>query len=189
MNHYDPSARAQLLKLARASIRHGLEQGAPLEPDAEGFDAILCAPRACFVTLKINGDLRGCIGSLEAYRPLYLDVAHNAFSAAFRDPRFEPLQADEFKRLELHISVLTPPEPMTVRNQADLLDQLRPGVDGLVIEDGSKRATFLPSVWEQLPDPNEFLLHLKYKAGMSADHWSATLQASRYTAEAFGDTA
>ena len=114
------------------------------------------------------------------------DVAENAFAAAFRDPRFPPLRPDEYPRLEYHISILNPPEPMTVTSEADLLQQLRPGVDGLVLIEGARRATFLPSVWEQLPDPRQFLAHLKMKAGLPADYWSDSLRFERYTVEEFG---
>jgi len=112
---------------------------------------------ACFVTLESSGSLRGCIGSLNARRPLAEDVLHNARAAAFDDPRFPPLHGAELAGVEISISVLTPPEPFPVKNEADLLQSLRPGVDGLLLEDGAYRATFLPSVWEQLPTPAAFL--------------------------------
>ena len=172
-----------LIRLAAASIEHGLATGKPLQPDITQAASDLAQPGACFVTLKKNGQLRGCIGSPEAHRPLITDVAFNGFSAAFRDPRFPALTAAELPEVTLSISVLSPQIPMTVRNEADLLAQLRPGVDGLVIEDGARRALFLPSVWEQLPDKRAFLGHLKRKAGMAPDHWSNTFQARRFVAE------
>lgn len=174
---------AALLRLAASSIEHGLETGQPLMPDLAAAPADLAAPGACFVTLKKNGQLRGCIGSSEAHRPLITDVAVNAFAAAFRDPRFPKLEMSELPQVTLSISVLSPQAPMTIRDEADLLAQLRPGVDGLVIADGGKRALFLPSVWDQLPDPRTFLGHLKRKAGMAGNHWSSTFSARRFVAE------
>jgi AmmeMemoRadiSam system protein A len=120
---------------------------------------------------------------LSACRPLVVDVAENAFAAAFEDPRFPPLSENELEDLDIHISVLSPPEAMTIKDEANLIAQLRPGVDGLIIEDGARRATFLPAVWEDLPDRMDFLSHLKRKAGMRPDHWSRTFRAFRYAAE------
>jgi uncharacterized protein len=175
-----------LLGVAAGSIEHGLNQGSPLEPDPHDYPVALQAERASFVTLHIAGALRGCIGVLDAVRPLVLDVAHNAFAAAFQDPRFPPLTRAELPHLEIHISILTPPQPMRFSSEADLLGQIRPGIDGLILEDRGRRGTFLPSVWEQLPDPAEFLEHLRHKAGLPWGHWSDTLAVSRYTAESFG---
>ena len=118
-----------------------------------------------------------------AHRPLGLDVAENAFRAAFKDPRFPPVTAAEYPSLRRSISVLSPQSPMAFDDEADLLRQLRPGIDGLVIADGGRRALFLPSVWSQLPDPNVFLGHLKRKAGMAEDHWSSDFKAQRFIAE------
>lgn len=177
--------RTALRALARASIRHGLQQGRALAVDARTLSPALQATGASFVTLEIAGEMRGCIGTLEARRPLAEDVAANAFAAAFRDSRFPPLSAHEESRLDIHVSVLSAPEPMAVRDEADLLRQLRPGIDGLVLEDGARRGTFLPSVWEQLPDPRDFLAHLKRKAGLPPGHWSPTLRVSRYTCQVF----
>jgi len=139
--------------------------------------------RATFVTLTINGSLRGCIGMLEACRPLAEDIAENAVSAAFRDPRFPPLSRDEFDDLKISISVLSPPEEMTFSSEADLLAQIRPGIDGLILQEGGRRGTFLPSVWEELPETELFFEHLKMKAGLPAGYWSDTLRVFRYTAE------
>ena len=141
--------------------------------------------RATFVTLTLGGALRGCIGMLEACRPLAEDVAANACAAAFEDPRFEPLSKEEFENLEIHISVLSPPEEMKFSSEADLLEQIRPGVDGLILQEGGRRGTFLPSVWEDLPGAELFLMHLKMKAGLPNTYWSDTLRVSRYTAEYF----
>jgi AmmeMemoRadiSam system protein A len=177
--------RQSLLEIARRSIRHGLDQGSPLQVSCDDFEASLRAVRASFVTLNHNGMLRGCIGHLEARLPLVEDVAENAFSAAFRDPRFPPLRDDEYAGLELHISVLTPAEPLVCESENDLLRQMRPYRDGLILAEGLSRGTFLPSVWEQLPEPQEFLRHLKRKAGLPDDYWSSSLQIYRYETESF----
>lgn len=183
----DTSTRRQLLDLAAASIRHGLRHHTPLTPEVTGYPEPLREPRACFVTLRIDGELRGCIGSLEAYQALVLDVAHNAFAAAFRDPRFSPLHEAEFPALEIHISVLSPPTPLQFLDETDLLRQLRPGVDGLILTVQGHRGTFLPSVWESLPRPEVFFNQLKRKAGLREDFWSPDIQVQRYTTESFSD--
>jgi hypothetical protein len=182
---YSATERHQLLALARASIDHGLAHGEPLSPDLATLPARLRAARATFVTLHLDDALRGCIGALEARRPLAEDVAQNAFAAAFRDPRFSPVTAAEAARLALQISVLSPAEPLTFASEVELLAQLRPGVDGLILADRGRCGTFLPSVWAQLPEAHEFLAHLKRKAGLPADHWSSTLTVARYTTESF----
>ena len=137
------------------------------------------------MTLESDGRLRGCIGSLEATRPLAADVAHNAHGAAFADPRFPPVREDEIEGLRIKVSVLSPAVPMQAKSQADLAAGLRPGVDGLVIRDGDKRATFLPSVWQGIPEPERFVRALAKKAGWPAGHWSDTVRAWRYTTEEF----
>jgi len=174
-----------LTDLAWASIRHGLEWGKPLPPPAER-PGPLAGMGAAFVTLHAKGQLRGCIGSPVAWRPLAEDVADNAFKAAFADPRFPPLREAELPDIALSVSVLTPPVPMTFTDEADLLAQLRVRIDGLIIEDGGRRALFLPSVWEQLPDKRQFLAHLKAKAGLRPDHWSPGLRASVFQAVEVG---
>ncbi len=179
----------QLLDLAEASIRHGLDHGRPLNPEPDEYPAIPTQAGASFVTLHRHGELRGCIGSLEAHQPLLVDVAHNAFAAAFSDPRFPPLEKSELPGLEMHISLLSPTTPIHFQSEAELLRQLRPGEDGLVLEEGRHRGTFLPSVWQQLPTAELFLRHLKQKAGLPPDYWSHTLRVSRYTTESFGRTA
>ena len=182
----DAAARRLLLEVAWESIRHGLAVGAPLQPNPAAYPDVLRAPRAAFVTLHHHGALRGCIGHLEASQALVLDVADNAFAAAFRDPRFGRLEPWELQDLELDCSVLTPAEPMVFEDEPDLLRQLRPAVDGLILEDGWARGTFLPAVWESLPEPRQFLNELKRKAGLPAHHWSKTLKVSRYRTESFG---
>jgi len=180
--------RKQLLNLAEASIRYGLIHQRPQPIILTEYPERLRQPGACFVTLKRHGNLRGCIGSIEAHRPLVEDVAHNAWAAAFIDNRFPPLASSELHELELDISVLTSPKPMCFSTESDLLAQLKPGVDGLVIEDEGCSGTFLPSVWESLPKPADFLCHLKMKAGLPPDHWSNTVQISCYQTESFGET-
>lgn len=179
-----PEARfAPLTGVARASIAEGHRTGAPLEVDPERFDPALQVRGASFVTLRIGDALRGCTGSLEPVRPLVADVAHQAFCAAFLDPRFEPLREEEHARLRVHVSVLGPRERLCVSSEEELLATLRPGVDGLVLEEGSLRATFLPAVWAQLPSPREFLQQLRRKAGLPDGYWSRTLSVSRYTVQ------
>ncbi len=174
-----------LRQIARRSIEHGLQSGQPLAVNPAEYDAALAANRATFVTLNKHGQLRGCIGALEPVRPLIEDVAYNAYAAAFKDTRFSPLQADELPELDIHISVLGKPEPMQFDSEQDLLEQLRPGVDGLILEERGRRATFLPSVWESLNNPQAFLQHLKMKAGLPADYWSNSIRVQRYQVEAF----
>ncbi|MGZ8216034.1 AmmeMemoRadiSam system protein A [Methylomagnum sp.] len=176
-----------LLDLSRQSIRHGLAHRHPLPVDLDGYAPELRIERATFVTLNLHGQLRGCIGSLQAHRPLVVDVSHNAYAAAFQDPRFPPVSDGECDRLELHISLLTSPEPFPVASEADLLAQMVQFEDGLILADGHRRGTFLPAVWESLPDPAQFLAHLKMKAGLPANHWSDTVRVWRYRAEVIGE--
>lgn len=164
---YTHQQETQLLEITSQSILNGLKHSKPLKPDIQNFDPSLQEIRACFVTLKIKGELRGCIGTTEAISPLVISVADNAFRAAFHDPRFGPLTEKEFQQVDMSISVLSPPESMEFSSEQDLCSQLRPGVDGLIIEKGTSRATFLPEVWESLDSPTDFLTHLKNKAGIS----------------------
>jgi len=182
-----PAQRRTLLDVARRSIEHGLAHGQPLPVYPSEYHRDLKAVRASFITLNMHGELRGCIGHLEAVQPLVVDVAENAFAAAFRDPRFAPLSAAEWPAVKVHISVLSTPEPMQFKDEQDLLAQIRPGEDGLILVDGPNRGTFLPSVWESLPDSGDFLTHLKLKAGLAANHWSDRVEVSRYRTESFGD--
>jgi AmmeMemoRadiSam system protein A len=171
-----------LLDVARQSIRHGLQNGTPLKPNPQDYSELLQQTAATFVTLKISERLRGCIGTLEAYQPLVSDVAEHAFAAAFKDPRFSPLGSSEEHQLDIHISMLTPAEPMVFSSQQDLIDQLIPGEDGLILQADHHRGTFLPSVWESLPEPEDFLQHLKLKAGLPGNFWSHDIKVSRYRA-------
>lgn len=168
-----------LLDIAQLSIEKALS-GERARVDVAACPGALSEDGASFVTLNRNACLRGCIGSLQAYQPLVLDVADNAYNAAFRDRRFTPLVPAELPGLEIHISVLTPPEPMTFSSEATLLEQLQPDVDGLVLSAGPRRGTFLPSVWESLPDARDFLEQLKLKAGLPRDYWSEDLLVERY---------
>lgn len=174
-----------LIDLAWQSIRCGLQTGHPLQKLGP-VPSKLMLPGASFVTLESNGDLRGCIGSLQAHQPLAEDVVHNAYSAAFQDSRFKPLQADELAGLSLQVSVLTEPTELLFRDEADLLQQLVPGEDGIILEDGYHRATFLPQVWDQLPQPDLFMTHLKNKAGLPSNYWSEDIRIQRYHVEKFG---
>jgi len=177
--------KQQMLQIAKNAIGWGLRYGEPLALNLADYDESLHAPGASFVTLKRQGQLRGRIGSLVALTPLAEDVSENAYAAAFRDPRFNPLQAYEMEGLELSISVLSQPQPLHFSSEQALLEQIRPGVDGLILEQGHHRGTFLPSVWEQLPEKREFLLHLKQKAGLPADFWSDDIRVSHYHTEEF----
>ncbi|WP_432742681.1 AmmeMemoRadiSam system protein A [Methylobacter sp. G7] len=176
----------RLLDLAKNSIRQGSQTGRPIKIDLTDYPRELTELRATFVTLEISHQLRGCIGMLEAVRPLAEDIAENAYSAAFKDPRFPPVEADELDNLDIHLSILTPAEPVTFDSERDLLAQLRPGIDGLILEEGHRRGTFLPSVWESLPEPEQFLRHLKQKAGLAPDYWSKNIRIYRYQAEIIG---
>jgi uncharacterized protein len=174
-----------LLELARNSIQHGLQTGKPLKIDLSAYPEELKEKRATFVTLHIHHELRGCIGVLEAIRPLAEDVTENAYSAAFKDSRFPPLSVAECKDLQIHLSILTPAEPVSFKSEHDLIAQLLPGKDGLILQEGHRRGTFLPSVWESLPKPDQFLQHLKQKTGLSPDYWSDKIKVYRYHAEVF----
>jgi AmmeMemoRadiSam system protein B/AmmeMemoRadiSam system protein A len=172
----DDTVGATLLARARNAIAAQFGIAAA----AEATHPALAAPGATFVTLTQGGQLRGCIGSLEAWRPLDTDVRENARAAAFRDPRFAPLTADELPRTRVEVSLLTPSEPMSFSSEADALRQLRPAIDGVIFECAGRRSTFLPQVWEQLPDPRVFMAHLKQKAGLPGDFWSPDVRLWRY---------
>jgi AmmeMemoRadiSam system protein B/AmmeMemoRadiSam system protein A len=172
-----------LLAIARAAISRSL--GRPHAAPEQGD--WLRRPGATFVTLKRDGELRGCIGSLEARRALLDDVKHNAIAAALHDQRFPQVQASELDALRIEVSLLTPPRAIAVRDEHDAIRQLRPGIDGVVLQFGSRRATFLPQVWEQLPDAAGFLGHLKRKAGLPPDFWDAAVHLERYAVEKWAE--
>ena len=170
-----------LLAIARSSIEYGLKHSKPLSVNTGEYSETLQQPAATFVTLQRHHQLRGCIGTLTAHQPLVTDVAEHAFAAAFQDRRFAPLEATELDDLDIHISILTPATPMSFKSEEDLITQLQPGIDGLILEEGFHKGTFLPSVWESLPDARSFLQHLKLKAGLPQNHWSNQIRISRYT--------
>ncbi|MBI3221557.1 MAG: AmmeMemoRadiSam system protein A [Nitrosomonadales bacterium] len=174
-----------LLRLARAAIASELGFVSHDLP-ASGW---LAEPGATFVTLTLHGQLRGCIGSLEAHRALIDDVRHNAVSAAFRDPRLDPLSKEEFAEVLIEVSLLSKPEPIRYSSEQDALAQLHPGRDGVIFEYGRFRSTFLPQVWAQLQQPQAFLVHLKNKAGLPDDFWSEGVQLSRYTVTKWSEEA
>ena len=177
--------RETLHEVARQSIKDGLRDGREPVIELSEYDQVLCEKRATFVTLKINNRLRGCIGTLTAVRPLVEDVAHNAYAAAFHDTRFDPLTADELATLDIHISILNSPEDMSFDSEQDLLRQLRPGKDGVILQENFRRATFLPSVWESIDSKAEFIQHLKQKAGLPMNYWSDDIKIQRYSVESF----
>ncbi len=167
-----------LLPIARAAISQALQMPHPATDESAPW---LSEPGACFVTLTRHGELRGCIGTLQAHRSLLADVRSNAVSAALHDPRFLPLTAAELGTTRIEISLLSATQPMTFHDEADALAQLRPNVDGVVFEYGHYRSTFLPQVWEQLPQPRQFMAQLRRKAGLPGDFWSEGVRLSRYT--------
>lgn len=171
----------RLLSCARASITQGLQGGWQREPPSLDKDE----PGASFVTLTLQGRLRGCVGSLEVRQSLIVNVWQNAFNAAFRDSRFPPLDQEELGDVQIAISILTPALLLAADNEQDLLNKIRPGVDGLILEEGIHRATFLPSVWNTLPKSQDFLLHLKRKAGLADDYWSSSLKFTTYQTISF----
>ena len=167
---------AALLAVARGAIGQKLGFGTVVEL----HHAALAAPAATFVTLRQDGELRGCIGSLDPVRPLGVDVRKNATAAAFRDPRFPPLTASEYPVTSVEVSLLLPRERIDVASEEELCSRLRPGVDGVILELGSQRATFLPQVWESLPDPRAFVAALKRKAGLPENSWNTRIDVARY---------
>ncbi|MDH5171620.1 MAG: AmmeMemoRadiSam system protein A [Gammaproteobacteria bacterium] len=177
-----------LLVIARDSIHAGLHGAAGTARDRPALPPALEAERGAFVTLTRRTRLRGCIGTIEPGGPLARTVAESAYSAAFRDPRFPQLRPEELEGTSIEISVLTPMEPLAAASREALIAQLRPGVDGLVLQDGRHRSTFLPKVWEQLADPDAFLDQLLAKAALPPDHWSASMRVHRYQTFAFSDT-
>jgi len=172
----------RLIALARASIRHGLDHGQPLAVDLAAYPASLRAPAPSFVTLRLDGELRVCIGKTRGQGPLVADVAENAFAAAFRDPRFDPLDEAEFARVEIAVSVLGAPQPIAAETDGALHAALRPGIDGLILKHEAGQALFLPAVWEMLPDARDFVAHLKAKAGLDPRDWPPDLRAFRFVA-------
>ncbi|SEL62636.1 AmmeMemoRadiSam system protein A [Ectothiorhodospira marina] len=182
----DAKEHRLLFQVARRAL--GGAQPADCTP-RDLLSECLAVPAATFVTLYHRAALRGCVGTLEAQRPLVEDVAHNAWSAAFRDPRFPPLPAAQVDEVAIAISILGPSEPLMVEDEAQLHRTLRPGVDGVILSDGRHRSTFLPVVWETLPNPATFTAALRQKAGLPEDHWSDTLKLWRYTVKVLKEPA
>ena len=175
-----------LLAVGRAAIAQALNLDfqCPVDESASWLQAW----GASFVTLTQHQELRGCIGSLEAYRPLVADVRSNAVSAALHDPRFLPLSADEFETIAIEVSILSPTQRIAALDEADAIRQMRPGIDGIVLEYGRYRSTFLPQVWDELEQPQQFLAMLKRKAGLPVDFWAADLKLARYTVSKWRET-
>jgi AmmeMemoRadiSam system protein A len=181
MNMHSTEQGRLLTALARQVIASEFEETKSELPHPDWLDQ----PGAVFVTLTQNGQLRGCIGSLEAHRSLFNDLQSNARAAAFKDPRFPPLTQKELAGIQVEVSLLSPATSIQFTDEDDALAQLRPGIDGVILEHGWHRATFLPQVWEQLPDPRDFISHLKRKAGLAVDFWADDLHLSRYLVEKF----
>ncbi|MEM7255560.1 MAG: AmmeMemoRadiSam system protein A [Pseudomonadota bacterium] len=178
--------RATLLSTARASIAHGLTSGHAITiTHVEQYSPALRRRASAFVTLRLTDTLRGCIGGLTAHQPLITDVAQHAFAAAFKDPRFPVLDRREFDAIHLEVSVLLPAEAVAFASESDLLAKLRPGIDGITVTQGRKRATFLPTVWETLPEPSQFLHELKSKARISKGAVNYSIE--RYETVSFGE--
>lgn len=185
-----PEAERELLEIARDAIVAGVRSRAAPAVELDAVTPALRVPGAAFVTLYAGAVLRGCIGSLEPFRPLAEDVAANAWAAALRDPRFPPMLPAELDVVRLSVTIIGPSQPLGVASEAELLETLEPGLDGLTLEMGAARATFLPAVWSQLQAPAEFLAQLRRKAGLAEDFWSPALRFSRYrthTIEELGD--
>ncbi len=177
-----PESRTALATIARQSVV-AAASGCRYTPPREWMVGPLAEPGASFVTLRAAGELRGCIGSIRARRALGLDVAENGRAAALRDPRFDPVEARELAQLSVELTLLLPPEPLAVGGRDELLAALVPGVDGLVLEEDGHGATFLPAVWQQLPDPESFVAQLERKAGLRPGSWSPARRLFRYRAE------
>jgi AmmeMemoRadiSam system protein A len=185
-NQINDKNRTLLLKIARKTITKKSKQNILTPEEIENLDDILKKKRGCFVTLNKNNNLRGCIGYILPVEPLYKAVIDNAYSAAFSDPRFPPVSGNEVDDLHIDISVLTVPAKLDYKNKDDLLEKLKPLEDGVIVKGGFSCATFLPQVWEQLPDKEEFLGHLCMKAGLSPDAWkNGDLDIEIYNAEVF----
>ena len=174
-----------LLAIARAAIRTELGLGGA----ASSTHPSLFAPAATFVTLRAGERLRGCIGSVEARRPLGEDVRANAIAAAFSDPRFPPMAAHECAATTIEVSLLGPSEALPCASEDEAVARLQPGIDGVILHCDRHRAIFLPQVWQQLPDPREFLVALMHKAGLPADGWNANMKLRRYTVSKFSERA
>jgi AmmeMemoRadiSam system protein A len=183
----DEALRRWLLELARATVRRALDGDGLVLPDEADVPATAAEPGATFVTLRRDGTLLGCVGSMEPRRALAEDVAANAYAAAFRDPRLPAVTDDDWRHMTIEVSVLGPLERLDVSSRDELRSVLRPEVDGLLVTSGGRRGTFLPSVWHQVRDADEFLDLLWQKAGLRAGSWPPDLAADRYQVDEFDD--
>lgn len=187
-NELNLQQQRELLRIARESIEYGLQHHHALAIDLNACDEQLQQQGASFVTLNKKGALRGCIGTLQPYQALVSDVGEHARAAAFSDPRFPPVTFDELADIVISISVLGKPQVISFKDEDHLIEQLRPAEDGLILQEGANRGTFLPSVWESLPQPRQFLQQLKRKAGLAPDYWSDSLEVSRYRTQSFSES-
>jgi AmmeMemoRadiSam system protein A len=170
-----------LLRIAARAVRHGIDNAQPLRLALADYPEPLRVKRATFVTLEHDGELQGCIGTIEPHDALAASVAHYAHLAAFQDARFDPVQETHWPGLAAEVSILSPRAPLPAPSEAAALAVLRPGIDGLVFAAGPYRSVFLPKVWEDLPEPKRFLGFLKRKAGLPEDYWSAEVKLERFT--------
>ncbi|RME57911.1 MAG: AmmeMemoRadiSam system protein A [Candidatus Dadabacteria bacterium] len=187
MAHFTEEEKKILLKTAKDSVEHGVKKGKPLKVKCSSYPTSLQEDGASFVTIKKEGELRGCVGSVVAHRPLIQDVAENAFAAAFKDSRFLPVSKEELPLLSYSISVLTPLKQLKVSSEEELIEKITPGKDGIILIEGPFQGTFLPVMWERLPNPKDFLAHLKIKAGLHPAYWSDTIQVYTFQAEKIGE--
>jgi AmmeMemoRadiSam system protein A len=178
LDEFSESEREELKSIALSALSAAVLDNKLLS--LAGTSSQLMLPGACFITLLKNNRLRGCIGTLDAYRPLAEDVAYNSYNAALRDPRFPAVESSELNDLALSISILTKPSEIVVDSEAQLLKEIRPSIDGIILQEGPHRATYLPSVWEQLPDAVDFIRELKCKAGLPPDYWSDSMKCFKY---------
>ena|SRR3989339_763225 len=187
---FNKSLQQFILSLAHRSIEHFFDTGKILKIKESELPSVqFSEKRACFVTLTLDGNLRGCIGHIEPIQPLYLDIIENAMSSAFEDPRFNQLTREEFKNVEIEVSVLTVPQELFFANSGDLLMKLQPNVDGVIIQRGRLGATYLPQVWERFESKEDLMSSLCQKAGLSADDWkNFGLNVQVYQAEVIKNT-
>ncbi len=181
----NPEHHKILLQIARTAIKQGLEFGQTLNVNPVDYPIELQQVRACFVTLEVQHNLRGSIGALVGNQTLIEEVANHAYVAAFEDTHFPPLQSRDYALLTVHISILSELELMQFDSEQDVIRQLRPNVDGLVLEDKSYKGMFLPTIWKSLSNPQDFLHQLKRKAGLPTDYWSNSIKIQRFTTESF----
>ncbi len=182
MFSFNGEDKNNLLNIAYETIEFGIKHGEPLKVDAQQYSSTLQNFSASFTTLKCDGRLRGCRGTTEAKLPLVYAVSHSAYVSAFHDTRFPPLQSSELDQLKVCISILSPMEDLSFTSEENLIEQIRPGIDGLSLNYNGHKGTLLPSVWEAISDKHQFLSIIKQKAGLPEDFWSNEIQISRYTA-------